>query len=113
MSWALCKLFLSSSVDLHACPGRVPGEARLLRSPTVWMPSPVASDSIPSCQAVDFFLLICSFTPGKGTFRCKALQPCWLGRTMRGGVEEDLLSRIPDSTLKPGVSRLCGAEGYG
>jgi hypothetical protein len=32
---------------------------------------------------------------------------------MRGGVEEDLLSRIPDSTLKPGVSRLCGAEGYG
>lgn len=83
-------------MDLAARPGQVPGETRLLGSHMVELPSPVESDSILSCQGVDFFLLICSFTPGKGTFCFTALQSCRLGRTMRGGIEEDLLSRIPD-----------------
>lgn len=76
-------------MDLRARPGQVSGETRLLRSPMVWMPSPVESDSILSCQRVDFFLLICSFIPGKGTFCYRALQSCWLGRSRRGGAEED------------------------
>lgn len=49
VSWALPQLFLSSFADIQVCPDQVSEETRLLRSPRVWMPSPVESDSIPSC----------------------------------------------------------------
>lgn len=52
-------------VDLQACPSQVSEETRLLRSHRVWIPSPVESDSILSCQGVEFFLLFIFFYPRK------------------------------------------------
>lgn len=75
-------------MDLQACPSQVSEETRLLRSPRVWMPSPVESDSILSCQGVEFFLLIIFFYPRK-TNILKAPQSCWLVRFVRGGAEQD------------------------
>lgn len=114
MLWDLGVLGFAQAVPKFLCGSfllvlaQVSGETRLLRSHMVWMPFPVESGSVWICQGVDFFHLICSFTPGKATFCSKVPQSCWLGRIMRG-VEEDLLSRIPDSILEPGVSELHGA----
>lgn len=52
-------------MDLQACPCQVSEETRLLGSHGVWMPSAMESDSILSCQGVEFFLLIIFFYPRK------------------------------------------------